>query len=144
MPGIWLGNEGDMNNERFLSSKNISCIINVTRDIQHNKNYAGEKIRIPVDYPVQNLSSKMNTVLYDYLSDVSEFIKKKNNSFNSVLVICDNGEQRSASVICAYLIRYGKVTADVSIKYLVSKASNAFSDGVYFYYALKKFENRYK
>ena len=144
MPGIWLGNEGDMNNLRFLTSKNISCIINVTKDIQHNKDYSGEKIRIPVDYPIRNSSTKINTVMFDYLNDVTEFIKKKNNGFDSVLVICADGEQSSATVICAYLVRYGKVTADLSIKYLVSKASNAFKEGVYFYWALKKFENFHK
>jgi hypothetical protein len=37
-------------------------------------------------------------------------------------------------------MKYGKVTADLSIKYLISKVPNVFSMGIYFYSALKKFE----
>ena len=79
-------------------------------------------------------------MMYDYLNDATEFMKKKNNNFESILVYCSDGEQRSATVICAYIMKYGKVTADLSIKYLISKVLNVFSMGIYFYSALKKFE----
>ena len=140
LPGIWLGNKDIATNINFLNKKNIKCVINISKEIEHCKLYSGEKIRIPVDNPVKSRSAIINGMMYDYLNDATEFMKKKNNNFDPILVYCSDGEQRSATVICAYIMKYGKVTADLSIKYLISKVPNVFSMGIYFYSALKKFE----
>jgi protein-tyrosine phosphatase len=141
LPNIWLGNINDANNISFLVSKNIKCMINVTKKKKHPelKDYDYEKIRIPLNEIEINNSSKDNVDMFDYLPDVTEFIKKKNNNFKSVLIFCTDGGQRAPSVLVGYIMRYGKVTSELAIKYMVSKSIDIFKDGVYFYVALKKF-----
>ena len=48
--------------------------------------------------------------MYEYLNETSEFINKKLLNNNSVLVVCEDGNQKSASIIAAYLIKYGKIS----------------------------------
>lgn len=141
LPNIWLGNINDANNLQFLMNKNIRCMVNVTKKTKHPeiKDYDYEKIRIPLNDIEMNNSSKDNVDMYDYLPDVTEFIKKKNNNFKSVLIYCTDGQQRAPSILVGYIMRYGKVTSELAIKYMVSKSIGIFNDGVYFYVALKKF-----
>ena len=134
LPGIWLGDKDIAYNKNFLRKKDIGCVINVTKEIPHNPDYDGEKIRIPV--------TERNMSIFDYLSDVTEFIKKKNNNFENVLIFSTKCEQRAPSVMVAYLTRYGKVTAELAIKYIVSKGTQFFDSGVIQYKSLVKFHKR--
>lgn len=60
-----------------------------------------------------------------------------------VLVYCAEGKQRSVTIICAWLISSGMSLQDTQQKLIVKhKLSFDSSDYVYFYKALKTWENR--
>ena len=141
LPNIWMGNKADANNLPFLLSKGIKYIINVTKKFPHPefKDFNYEKIRIPLNEIDPNNSARDNVDMFDYLPDVTEFVKKKNNNFKPVLIFCSDGRQRAPSVLVGYMMRYGKVTPEMAIKYIVSKSSTVFTEGIYYYTALKKF-----
>jgi dual specificity MAP kinase phosphatase len=58
-----------------------------------------------------------------------------------VVVHCRAGQQRSAAVMAAYLMRKG-ILLDDAIKYIKTKKKDAFLHSVNFMPALKIFENR--
>ena len=59
----------------------------------------------------------------------------------SVLVYCDNGNQKASTVIAAYLIKFGRVDADDAIKMLRSKNKTSFYPDIDYYSSLKMIQN---
>ena len=138
-PGLWLGNRKDSTNINFIKKKKINCIINITKTLEHSSKVGIEKIRIPITEPDNKYYSKNNIDMYDYLSDVTEFIHKKIQNFENVLVHCYDGIQRAPTVVAAFIIRYGDVVPNKSIQYIKSKYMDVFGEKCYYYYALRKF-----
>ena len=141
LPNIWIGNKKDASDINFLINKGIKCIINTTKTCPYPdfKNYVLEKIRIPLNEMDSNNNVKNNVDMYDYLLNLTEFIKDKNSNFKPILIFCTDGIQRTPTIIAAYIIRYGNVTIDFAIKSIKSKYINSFIDEIYFYIALQKF-----
>ena len=78
--------------------------------------------------------------MYQYLIETSNFIYKHTTNDNSVLVYCENGNQKAATVIAAYLIKYGKMSADESIKTIRTKNKTAFYPNIDYYSVLQLLE----
>ena len=63
---------------------------------------------------------------------------------NSVLVFCENGNQKASTVIAAYIIKYGKISVEDAIKSVRSKNSTSFYPNIDYYSALQLVYNDIK
>lgn len=144
LPYLWIGDYKDSIDLDFLHDKKIKVIINCTKDIQflddpEFKNL--KKIRIPVDdrpsisYMDDNML--MYHSVYDIVKDIHQYIINE----VPVLVHCQAGKQRSATVIAAYYIMFGKVDVETAVNYVRSKRLKCFQPKNNFQLALDKFYN---
>lgn len=140
LPDLWIGNKFSIENNYFLKEKNIKSIINCTKDLEFNHKYKYiDNIRISIDDNHNSIEN--NTILYDNLHGIINYIHNKLNHNDAILIYCDTCKQRSVAIVAAYIIKYGKVSLDQSINYIKSKRSECFIPNINFYEALHKFEN---
>ena len=57
-----------------------------------------------------------------------------------VLVCCPTGKQQSATVISAYIMKYGKVNLNISTNYLYSKIKDVFKPDFIFKNSLEMYQ----
>lgn len=142
IPGLWIGDHVSSSTREFYLEKSISCVINCTRELdflaKHADNQNLKTIRVPVD---DDLSERQIEQLYLYLWKITEYIHKELSEYKNVLVHCYAGVQRSATVVCAYMMRYGKLSHKKAIAMIRSKRPICFMPAVNFKEALIKFEN---
>jgi len=87
--------------------------------------------RVPVSAAAGEYN-KQCELLYNYLHDTLDIIHSKINSGEIVLVCCPSGVQQSATVILAYLMKYGKVDYSTASFYITSKCKNVFQPDMNF------------
>lgn len=141
LTGLWIGNRKDAIRKQFLIDKQILCKINCTKELPENNILGIEEIRIPVSDTNKRKYERDNNQMYQYLFDITNFIYNKIHKGNNVLVYCYAGKQRSATIIAAFLIRYGKVSPNKAVEYIKTKSDKAFLSSINFYPALQKFCN---
>jgi len=119
LPGLWIGDRNDALNTKWLKQNKITAIINCTKSTPFPTAYTDltHILRVPIQ---DNLESeeinKMQKYLYPVSLKIAEWLPDHN-----ILVHCYAGRQRSASIILAYLIKYGELTLELAIEYLRSK-----------------------
>jgi dual specificity phosphatase 12 len=135
IPNLWLGNIKTSQDTNFLKEKGIKVIINCTKDIPF-ANVDCTKFRIPVNDDLQ-----MNEIinLYKCLGTATEIIADSINKCLPVLVHCYAGAQRSAAVVCAFVMRFSRMGVIECIGYIKSKRPVAFTFSVNFQKALEQF-----
>ena len=116
---LYIGNAYGASNYYILSENNIGLIVNVTEeipnyyeDLEDGFNY------IRIIMRDQN-SESLFEHLEEYLSKIHEYSIQYPN--NTILVHCYMGSSRSATIICAYLIKYYNFTVSQSIQLLKEK-----------------------
>ena len=134
IPNLWIGNILNSKNKEFLS--NIDIVINCSKNIIFSSDKT-KNLRVPID---DNLEKKEIVNLYKYLDPITKYIQKNLLSGKRILVHCYAGKQRSASVICAYLIKYLKISYKEASEYMKSKRMIVFTPLPNFDGALKLFE----
>lgn len=92
------------------------------------------------NYMIINICDRKHVQIYDYFDDSSNFIKKALDNNGKVLIHCQKGISRSATILCAYLIKYKNFTTDNAIKLLKEKRK-CISPNIGFIEQLKKYEN---
>ena len=110
-------------------------VVNCTKDLPFVSDYG---VRIPVD---DDLSDEAMHGLVQSLPSVLQSIDGVLSTGGKVVVHCRAGQQRSAAVMAAYLMRKG-MGLEQAIKYIKSRKPDAFYWNVNFMPALKIFENR--
>lgn len=120
IPHLWLGNIHDSRNEEFINK--IDIVINCTKDIDFINNNK-VNIRLAVE---DNLEKQEIINMYKYLNKITEIIHKFLLKGKTVFVHCFAGKQRSACVVCAYLMRYLSVTFNEAKVFLKSKREIVF------------------
>jgi dual specificity MAP kinase phosphatase len=142
-PDLWIGNSKCIEDMVFLTENKFQCIINCTKDIKFNNTYMeAEQVRLSIDdHPTTNLFDN-NMEMFDKLSDIVKYIHHYLCQNKPVLVYCSAGKQRSPTVVAAYIMQYGKVTAKQAIEYIKSKSVECFEPRVNFYLSLQKFEEK--
>jgi dual specificity MAP kinase phosphatase len=141
IPDLWIGDKNSIDDITFLSENKIKCIINCTKDLDFNHSYSNaEHIKLNIDDQPNKHLFENNMEMYNKLEDVVKYIHRYLNKNESILVYCCAGKQRSATIIAAYIIKYGKVSAKQAIQYIKSKRPECFIPRVNFYMALQKFE----
>jgi len=161
MPNLYLGSIEASQDNDFIFNKQISVIVNCSKDIKntyslnllksiddapkevqewlYNNSYYIKYYRIAVDDNGKEI--EINN-FYNYTMNILEIICEEYKKGKHILVHCLAGNQRSAAFICAFLMLIKKYTLDQSIKYLLEKKPNVFFFGktINFKDALDKIE----
>ena len=110
LPNLWIGNNELL---KYKDKLNIDYIINCSKDLHFLGKYNQYKMDMK-----NNLEKYEIIKMYEYLNETSEFINKKLLANNSVLVLCETSNQKSASIIAAYIMKYGKINLNIwKLKY---------------------------
>jgi len=133
---LWLGDIRDSRNNDFISK--IDVIINCTNNLPYLDN---KKIcyRVGVE---DNLEKNEIIQLYKLLDPTIDFIHKNLINQKCVFVHCYAGKQRSASVICAYIMKYFKLSLNEATLLVKSKRQHIFTPLCNFEAALQVFEKK--
>ena len=107
-------------------------VINCTKDLPMVNSKYGTRLAVNDDLRKESIDTMRTNipVLVRYIDD------HVSNGQN-VLVHCFAGQQRSAAVVAAYLIKKKGMTPDEAVEYVRSKKPDAFLHGVNFYDAIK-------
>ena len=131
---LWLGDIRDSRNTEFINS--IDVVINCTKNLP----FINEKkkcIRVSVE---DNLEKEEIASLYKYLEPITKFIHVQLVNNKKVFIHCYAGKQRSASVVCGYLMKFMGLTYKEATYYVKSKRYHIFTPLPNFDAALKIWE----
>lgn len=115
LPNLWLGNFISAMSDPFIKKFNIKYIINITKNVPSMFKYI-EYLNIPISD-----SDTENVNLNSFYDTTSKFIYDSLKTGNGVLIHCMRGHHRSASVVCAFLIRFLNINHLEAISYINSK-----------------------
>lgn len=123
---LWIGSISDNANDKIIKFNNIKLAINCTNNIDTNNLCKMHRIFIDpnTDY---NASGIFNQKLFNLFDQTIDIIYNELNKNNGVLVFCHDGYQLSATIICMFLIKYGRLSLESAINSLVSKRPKIFS-----------------
>lgn len=136
--GLWLGNIIDSKNLEFLEE--IDIIINASTDIPFVSNKT-KNIRVSVK---DNLEKEQIIKLYTYLDNITEFIYNSLMDNKKIFVHCYAGKQRSATIVCAYIMKYLNLSYKSTTELMKSKRVVVFTPLPNFDDALRLFEDKLK
>jgi dual specificity phosphatase 12 len=136
IPNIWIGDYRSSNNTFFIRKNKITCVLNCTNDVEFLP-IIKEKYRIPID---DSPSEVENQKMFGYLKCASNFINNMILEGHRILIHCYAGQQRSCTILTAYLMKYCNLSLKNSVKFIQNKRQIAFLKGINFYPALIKFE----
>ncbi|KAM9728460.1 dual specificity protein phosphatase 10 isoform 1-T2 [Menidia menidia] len=115
LPFLFLGNERDAQDLDLLLRLNIGYVVNVTTHLPLYHVSSGLRYkRLPATD-----NSKQN--LRQYFEEVFEFIEEAYQSGQGVLVHCQAGVSRSATIVIAYLMKHTLMTMTDAYKYVRSR-----------------------
>ncbi|XP_034033657.1 uncharacterized protein si:dkey-175m17.7 [Thalassophryne amazonica] len=115
LPFLFLGNERDAQDLELLMRLNIGYVVNVTTHLPLYHHNSGLRYkRLPATD-----NSKQN--LRQYFEEVFEFIEEAYQSGQGVLVHCQAGVSRSATIVIAYLMKHTLMTMTDAYKYVRSR-----------------------
>ena len=135
IPNLYIGDQEII---KHLNKLNINSVINCTKDLHFLGKYNEYTLAIK-----DNLEKYEIIKMYEYLNETVEFIYKNLMNDKSILVFCENSNQKSCVVVAAYLIKYGKITKNEAIKIIRTKHETAFFPEVNFGISLEMFEKKY-
>ncbi|ESO85488.1 hypothetical protein LOTGIDRAFT_154978 [Lottia gigantea] len=115
LPFVFLGNERDAANLERLQYHNIRHVLNVTSQVPLYYEKQGIKYRrIPAsDSSQQNLKQ--------YFEEAIEFIDDARQNKRRVLIHCQAGVSRSATITIAYILKHTKMTMTDVYKFVKGK-----------------------
>ena len=131
LPRLYLSNYPDAVKE----TPPRTFVVNCSKDLPFVSDYG---VRIPID---DDLSDEAMHGLLTSLPSVLESIDGVLKNDGKVVVHCRAGQQRSAAVMAAYLMKKG-MGMQQAINYIKMKKKDAFLHSVNFMPALKIFANR--
>ncbi|OCT79439.1 dual specificity protein phosphatase 10 [Xenopus laevis] len=116
LPFLFLGNEHDAQDLEKMQRLNISYIVNVTTHIplyHYDKGIFNYK-RLPATD-----SNKQN--LRQYFEEAFEFIEEAHQCGKALLIHCQAGVSRSATIVIAYLMKHTRMTMTDAYKFVKGK-----------------------
>lgn len=121
IPGIWLGDVFSSQNISFLKLNNIKCIINCSLNIPFCNEFEGETYHINIDDNIKE-TDKYQKIIDKYVDIIEKFNKNNEN----VLIHCQAGRQRSATLVAEYLKKYKNYNPEKAIKLINTQRPLAF------------------
>ena len=161
LPNLYLGSIEASQDFNFISSNNISVIVNCSKDIDnkfsinllkpieeapeivqkwlYDNSYYIKYYRIPVDDSGRDEDVEQ---FYIYVKNIIHVIIDEYKKGKNILVHCLAGNQRSAALVTVFIMYYKKLSLQESIKFVLEKKNNIFFFGsrINFINALLKFE----
>ena len=130
LPKLYLSSFADID---LSSSDDDVFIVNCTKDLpmKHSNNY-----RISVN---DDMSDDAIKIIYESFTDVVDIIDINLKNNKTVIVHCFAGIQRSAAVICAYLMIHGYTLED-AILFMRQKKPDVFIGNINFIVSLQKLQ----
>lgn len=116
LPFLFLGNEQDAQDLDAMQRRNIGYVINVTTHLplyHHEKGLLSYK-RLPATD-----SNKQN--LRQYFEEAFEFIEEAHQCGKGLLIHCQAGVSRSATIVIAYLMKHTRMTMTDAYKFVKGK-----------------------
>ena len=132
LPNLWLG---DIDGEKYKSNINAKYVVNCIKDLSFlNKSDTYQGV-------IKESLEKYEIIkLYEYLTETTKFIYNNFVNDEPTLIFCENGNQKSATVIAAFLIKYGNHTKETAIQAIRTKYKTAFYPDINYIYSLEMFE----
>jgi dual specificity MAP kinase phosphatase len=161
LPNLYLGSIEASQDFNFISSNNISVIVNCSKDIDnkfsinllkpieeapevvqkwlYDNSYYIKYYRIPVDDSGRDEDIKQ---FYFYVKNIIQTIINEYKKGKNILVHCLAGNQRSSAFTAVFIMYYKNLSLQESIKFVLEKKPNVFFFGskINFINALLKFE----
>jgi len=137
LPHFWITYYKE--NLHIIKEKKIKNIIHISKKELFFGKDGIDEIKINIDYNYEQTYDEINTIMYQYLFDVTEYIHNKIINNENILVIGSSDKQDIDVIIVAYYIRYGHLTLQDSVRYLKTKKDNIFNPKCLFYSSLNKF-----
>lgn len=135
LPNLWIGNSEILKVKEKL---NINFIVNCSKDLH----FLGKHSQYKMD--IKNNLEKYEIIkMYEYLNETTEFIHTKLIAKKNILVVCETSNQKSASIIAAYIIKYGKMNLKNTIKSIRTKHISAFYPSIDYENSLEMFESKF-
>ncbi len=135
IPGLWLGDKDISMNKQFFKDNDINIVINCSKDLPFI-NLDVEKVRLKIH---DNLENEEIINMYNNLNYITKYINDNLLLCRNILVHCYAGKQRSATVIAAYLLLYGRMKLEMVIDLIKCKKSDVFTPTTNFISSLKLF-----
>lgn len=135
VPHLWIGGIRTAHNKEWVES-HVDIVINCTKDLMFISQQT-ENIRLPVD---DNLELSEIAKLYTFLEKTSTYIDYQLRKGKRILVHCMAGRQRSASVLCAFLMTFLELPFQKVASFLQTKRPVIFSPQCNFQPALLRYE----
>lgn len=130
LPGLYLASFNDV--KQRGSEAREYYIVNCSKDLPMLSPRGG---RVPVDdLPEENAR------MIKFFPGVTRSIREHLRSGDEVIVHCWAGQQRSAAVVAAYLMRYEHMAKDHAMRFVRRRKADAFSWGATFDPALDIWE----
>ncbi|MBN3305914.1 DUS10 phosphatase, partial [Amia calva] len=116
LPFLYLGNEHDAQDFEKMQKLNIGYIINVTTHLPlfHYEQGIFNYKRLPATD-----SNKQN--LRQYFEEAFEFIEEAHQSGKGLLIHCQAGVSRSATIVIAYLMKHTRMTMTDAYKFVKTR-----------------------
>lgn len=130
---IYIGNL-ESANIKNLKTHNIKLVLNCSRQ-QYQLPNEIEYRYIDINDPPSN---KCNRYIYDNYVSLVELIKNSVIQGHGILVHCRSGMQRSATIVCIYLMMKYKYGLDEAIDFIKSKRQICFFGQVNYEEVLNK------
>lgn len=139
--GLWIGGESSSQSKQFFEYANIKSVINCTPNSLHC--FAGqgvEYLRIPTNDSTEKEDIE---VMEDYIHLAVEWLYVHHKVMKmNCLVHCHQGIQRSATVVCCYLIRHWGLKMKDAMDFIILRRQACFynADRATFKKILETFE----
>jgi len=139
IPNIYLGNIKGANDINFLQNNNIEAIVNCTIDEQFNE-YFNDKLKYRLS--INDSKEGDNIIIFKKnIFDVIDFIENAIEQNKNVYIHCYWGLMRSATVVCAYLIKTYNLPINNAIEIIKEQRPSALVSYYNFNEVLKYVEN---
>ncbi|KAF5300397.1 hypothetical protein FQR65_LT01018 [Abscondita terminalis] len=100
LPFLYLGNSKDASNLSYLQDLGTTCVLNVTTSLNGYHEECG------ITYKQIPASDSLHQNLEQYFEEAFEFIEQARKRGACVLVHCQAGISRSATIAIAYIMKY--------------------------------------
>lgn len=130
----------------YLSIGSIGAAYNLSSLLSHNITHilclsSLCRIKYPQQFIYLKIPIKDNseTNIFEILEPCFEFIQFARQSNGRILIHCFQGISRSATILCAYLMKYSNMTLEQSLQ-SIRDVRSIISPNPYFLLNLKKYE----
>ena len=122
IPNLYISSWNQLEESSIVLDNDEWFVVNCTKDLPYRISES-RCIRIPVDDDLTTTS--LNEMLQSFPT-VLETIHNKLENNTKIVVHCAAGQQRSPTVVCAYLMAYCNMSLAESILFIKDRKADAF------------------